>query len=275
MHNVNKNTRRESCKFSNSKIIIWALFDDAESSYKKAVQKYYKQFNNLEVHSIGINDISFKEKEKFFYHKIDLSIQNFNLLKQLKELPKPDIILASPPCESWSNADCNGKMLRSISEDGHWIVMNRKHYDEYNTKCNPVKHRFFLQKERGRLIGEGTISGTVSIIEKFKPKVWIIENPTTSKSWEYQRNHLNFLGYENNTYYSSYDNNFSLKPTTFKSNIELNLLKKRQKGNNNHMARGSYSKRSAIPKELIADVLNQIFQFLKKPIFAKWKENYE
>ncbi|MGC7187911.1 cytosine methyltransferase [Metamycoplasma hominis] len=258
-----------------SKIIIWALFDDAESSYKNAVKKYYKNFNNIEVHSIGINDISFKDKERFFYHKIDLSIQNFNLINELKKLPKPDIILASPPCESWSGADCNGKMLRSISNDCHWVVMNKKYYDEYNKTCHPVKHRFFEQKERGRLIGEGTISGTILIIQIFKPKVWVIENPKTSKSWEYQRNHWNFEGNENSTYYSSYDNRFSLKPTIFKSNIKLDLLKKRQKGNNDHMARGSYSLRSSIPTQLVADILNQIFKHLNIEISAKWEEKYE
>ncbi|MGC7166015.1 cytosine methyltransferase [Metamycoplasma hominis] len=253
-----------------SKIIIWALFDDAESSYKNAVKKYYKNFNNIEVHSIGINDISFKDKERFFYHKIDLSLQNFNLIKELKQLPKPDIILASPPCESWSSADCGGKMLRSISKDGKWVVMNKKYYDEYNKTCHPVKHRFFEQKERGRLIGEGTISGTIFIIQTFKPKVWVIENPKTSKSWEYQRNHWNFEGFENSTYYSSYNQSFSLKPTIFKSNIELNLLKTRQKGNNDHMARGSYSRRSSIPLNLIADILNQIFECMKESIHIEW-----
>ena len=42
----------------------------------------------------------FGEKAKYFYRKIDLSLNNFNLFKDLNKLPKPDIILASPPCES-------------------------------------------------------------------------------------------------------------------------------------------------------------------------------
>ena len=32
-----------------SKIIIWALYDDAYSSYKKAIKKYFNHLN-LEVH---------------------------------------------------------------------------------------------------------------------------------------------------------------------------------------------------------------------------------
>jgi C-5 cytosine-specific DNA methylase len=67
----------------------------------------------------------------------------------------------------------------------------------------------------------------------------------------------------NGTYYSAYDNSFSLKPTIFKSNIKLNLLKDHRKGNDDHMARGSYSKRSSIPNLLIKDILEQILKVIE------------
>lgn len=152
--------------------------------------------------------------------------------------------------------------MRSFSNDCTWKVMNKSHYDKYNEICNPVKRRYFPQKERSRLIGEGTVAGTIHIIDTFKPKVWVIENPKTSKSWEYQQNHWNFNGFENSTYYSSYDENFSLKPTIFKSNIKMDLLTNRTKGNKEHMAKGSYSKRSSIPFKLVIHILKQIFAHL-------------
>ncbi len=220
------------------------------------MQKYFKD-EPIEVHSVGINDVQFPESDRFFYHRIDLSLGNFNLIDDLKKLPKPDIILASPPCESWSGADCAGKMVRSIGRDGKWIVMNKSYYDEYNETCHPVKRRYFIQKERSRLVGESTVGGTIEIIEHFKPKVWVIENPQTSKTWEFQRNHWDFKGHENLAYYSAYDSNFSPKPTIFKSNIKLNLLNKRAPGNKDHMARGSYSKRSSIPSDLIISIIQQ------------------
>lgn len=232
------------------------MYDDAQSSYKKAIKKHFSK-QDIEVHSIGINDVKFSEKDKYFYHRIDLSLNNFNLIKQLSNLPKPNIILASPPCESWSGADCDGKMTRSIDDNGNWVVMNSKFYDQYNKKCHPVKRRYFVNKERTRLIGESTIGGTIEIINYFKPKVWVIENPKTSKTWDFQKYHWNFDGIMNDTYYSSYDKNFSLKPTIFKSNIELNLKKERIKGNKNHMAKGSYGKRSSIPELLIKDLVNE------------------
>ncbi len=144
------------------RIIIWALYDDAESSYKNAVQKYFKD-EDIEVHSVGINDVHFAKSDRFFYHRIDLSLNNFNLISDLekikKEFGQPNIILASPPCESWSGADCAGKMVRKIDKDGNWVVMNKKYYDEYNKKCHPVKTRHFIQKERSRLVGESTVGG--------------------------------------------------------------------------------------------------------------------
>ena len=182
----------------------------------------------------------------------------------MSSLPKPDIILASPPCESWSGADCNGKMFRSIDKEGNWIVKNSIFYERYNETCHPVKHRFFEQKERGRIIGESTVGATLTIIKHFKPKVWVIENPKTSKTWDFQENHWNFKGEMNSTYYSAYDAKFSAKPTIFKSNIKLDLLKEHIKGNNDHMARGSYLKRSSIPDLLIKDVIEQSLRTLRK-----------
>lgn len=189
---------------------------------------------------------------------------NFNLIKQLKELPHPHIILASPPCESWSGADCAGKMFRKITKDGHWEVKNRKYYDEYNLKCHPVKRRYFYQKEEGRILGESTIGATIKIIETFQPKIWIVENPQTSKMWKFQEYHWNFYGEMNLTFYSSYDSSFSLKPTIFKSNKKFNLLQERKKGDKNHMLKGSYSKRSSIPEALIKDIISQCLGFLNE-----------
>ena len=239
------------------RLVVWALFDDAESSYKNAIAQHFKN-HNLEVHSVGINDISFAKSDKYFYHLIDLSLNNFNLIDQLSCLPKPDIILASPPCESWSCADCNGKMVRKIDRDGNWFVQNSQFYEKYNKDCHPVKRRYFIQKEQSRIIGESTIGASIYIIKHFKPKVWVIENPQTSLTWKFQEYHWDFKGYMNKVYYSSYDKNFSLKPTIFKSNVRLNFKEEKIKGNNNHMAYGSYSKRSSIPSLLIKDMIDSI-----------------
>lgn len=236
--------------------VVWALYDDGNCSYKKAIEKYFD--GQYIVYCVGINKAPFEDTENYKYRQIDLSLINSKLIKQLSKLPQPDIILASPPCESWSGADCNGRMFKSIDDKGNWIVQNKNFYDEYNEKCNPVKRRYFIQKEKSRILGETTIGATIEIIKYFNPKIWIIENPQTSKTWTYQKYHWNFLGNENLAYYSSYDNNFSKKPTIFKSNLKLNLKTNKALSNKDHMARGSYSKRSSIPSLLIKDIFDQI-----------------
>ena len=238
--------------------IIWALYDDAESSYNKAIKRYFDK--KFIIYSIGINDLVFEKSKYYFYKKIDLSLINFNLIKELNKLPRPDIILASPPCESWSGADCGGVMVKSITKNGEWVIKNKKYYDKYNEKAHPVKRRKFIQKETSRILGEATIGATIKIIEEFKPKYWVIENPFTSKTWKFQEFHWNFgnKAFHNKTYYSSYDKNFSSKPTIFKSNINLNLKSKKEIGNKNHMLKGSYSKRSAIPKLLIKKIIDEL-----------------
>lgn len=248
------------------KIIIWALYDDAESSYKRAISKYFDK-SLFEVHSIGINNVKFEASDTYFYHKIDLSTFNFSLNEQLDTLPKPDIILASPPCESWSIADCSGRMNVSIVQKGDEVirqVRNRKYYDEYNLTCHKNKRRSFKQKEISRLIGEATIVATLMIIDDYAPKIWIIENPSTSLTWKYQEFILHFDGILNKTFYSAYNSNYSAKPTTFKSNIDLGLkAKKGLISNKNHM-NSSYATRSSIPDELIKDILDHCLEYLNK-----------
>ena len=238
------------------KKVVWALYDDGNCSYKKAIEKYFD--GQYLVYCVGINKAPFEDTENYKYRQIDLSVLNIKLIKQLSKLPQPDIILASPPCESWSIADCSGIMFRSIDDKGNWIVKNKNFYDAYNKKCSPVKRRYFYQKEQSRILGEATIGATIKIIKHFNPKMWIIENPQSSKTWTYQKYHWNFLGNENLAYYSSYDNNFSKKPTIFKSNFKLNLKTTKTQSNKDHMKTGSYLKRSSIPSLLIKDIFDQL-----------------
>lgn len=240
----------------NKKFVIWALYDDSNSSVKNAIKKHFPNSDYL-VYSIGINNLKPFPEKNFIYKRIDLSLSNFSLFDQLDELEHPDVIMASPPCESWSGADCGGKMFTSINEDGMWVVKNASYYEKYNARCHPVKRRNFFQKETGRIIGESTIGATIRIIKHYEPQVWIIENPQTSKTWDFQKYHWGFTGEMNKATYSSYDKKFSLKPTIFKSNIKLDLKSFRGENNKDHMARGSYSKRSSIPSQLIADIVVQ------------------
>ena len=82
-------------------MIVWALFDSGNGSYTKAA----KNFPEIEIYPIGI-DIENKND-----HFINLNLADYSrlfgdnkLFDTLDKLPKPDLIIASPPCESWSVA---------------------------------------------------------------------------------------------------------------------------------------------------------------------------
>lgn len=207
---------------------------------------------------MGIND----NAEWNNYYKIDLSMGNYELIEQLSKLPKPDIIVASPPCESWSIAD-NSRRAYRTSTSNTIIVYNYNDYVRLNNE-GKLKRDYFRQ-QRKRIMGESTIMAAMYIIETFKPSVWVIENPRTSKIWEYIEN---FKGeymsnaIENNTNYNCYDNeNFTKKPTRFLSNIDLDLRNYSVKADKKwgHFNNGQgYDISSSIPYDLILGIYQKI-----------------
>lgn len=236
-----------------NKTIIWALFDDCEMSYMEAL----RERENIVVYSFGINN-----KQAANYFQIDLSVSNLDLIKELKKLkiPKPDIILASPPCQSWSNADTAPLMIKEINK-GIRIVSTREDYDNHNNKHfnKPQMRRNYFDKEGKRIIGEGTAIGLVRIIEEFEPDYWVVENPQSSQVWKYFREQLNFSGFKNLAYYNNYDNeNFTRKPTIFMANIQLILKHNSSIKSNLIWEQTSYNKRASIPHNLINEIINQI-----------------
>lgn len=230
--------------------IIFALFDDGKRSYFNALN------NNptYKVISIGINR---KHQENDNYRIIDLRISNDKLFEELNKLPTPDIILASPPCESWSQADNPCNIWNKISKN-YVEIKNKDFFDDWNTKqTNHFRKRNFFKKEAKRIIGEDTIAATLAIIEHYKPKMWVIENPLTSKMWQWIENHLNIKGFKNIAHYNAYNEAFTKKPTNFFSNKKLNLKKSTLKSKKLSDICG-YEKRSSIPEELIKDIVKQL-----------------
>lgn len=205
------------------KNVVWFLFDDANSSCFKTLQKYKNELEKfkIEAYSIGINDKElnyYKENNiTWHYKKIDLRLTNPTLIKELKKLPSPDIVFAFPPCESFSIADCAGVMVQKY-DARKWDVKSKKFYENYNVHATPYKKRSFIQKETSRLNGEACAGAVVHIINTFAPQYWVIENPRKSRIWEFYDNHWDFRGEENKVNYYCYDAIFSKKPTTFLSN---------------------------------------------------------
>lgn len=230
-----------------SKKVIWSLFD-SETAITQELNS-----DDYIVYSIGLPSSS-AITDNFI--KMDLSRKS--CLKKLEKLPKPDIIFASPPCESWVMVNIGNVIYFERNFNEHNFYWQR------NFKGNDFRPKY----RTIRLLGQKTAYYTAEIIKKFNPKMWCIENGSSSLIFKYLYKYHNLKGNQNKTYYSSYDNiNFGRKPTTIFSNKKFLLrsdFKKSDIATTDHLVkkkRGSkevkktYAERSAVPIQLYKDIL--------------------
>lgn len=263
------------------KKIIWALFDSGNGCYKKTVDNYFK--NKFEIYSIGI-DIENKND-----HFINLNLANYNdlfgdteLFDELDKLPKPDIILASPPCESWSVAsamkdgnaswytETHENLFGEMKQSNQFTIRTKEQIEENNKKTTFKK--FWWKAFFSRINGELCTFNTTRIIDRYDPKIWVIENPQSSKIFDYMEKIHGFKGIRNVAHYSAYNENFSKKPTTFYSNEDFILKKTKEKAkvvmlggkDSDRLCIKGYNERSNIPQELIKDILDKCIVKLEK-----------
>lgn len=268
------------------KWVIWDLFGGSQKSVAKALAMDV----NVEIHTIDI----FFNKSHYFRetnHYLDLTDLD-KAIAYLHKLPKPDIIFASPMCRAFSSILVYGerywrsdleKFIRetigieydprtkSYYSRGLTAITKAKLTNNFFAHLNPEK------VQKNAVEGLTLLENTLSIIDCFKPKYWYIENPEKSIMWDVIRtNHKTFINHWNNmvimnkTYYSGWDETFSLKPTIFLSNIHLSLdvpkvqgHQVRPKGCRMVVSGGENGKRVMIPKQLI------------KTIFERMKAHYE
>jgi len=244
-------------------LIVWALFDSGNGSYTKVVEKYFK--GDVKIYPIGI-DIENKND-----HFINLNLADFGYLfgdnstyDKLDRLPRPQLIIASPPCESWSVASAmaggNACWKQEVGGDlfvpqvplSRFTVRSYKDYKGY---------QFIPEKSLiNRINGELTIFNTIQIIKKYKPKYYIIENPAYGRIWDYIKEILGFvIPYENLTYYNNYGFPIS-KPTKFGSNIDLKLKKDKKPNKINFNEVRGYNERSNIPELLVKDIFKKVIE---------------
>mgnify|MGYP002507122189 CR=1 FL=1 len=236
-------------------MIIWSLFDSGNGCYSQV----FNTKEEVENYSIGMD----KESGSARYIEVDLAdlsgyFGNSKMMETLAKLPKPDVIIASPPCESWSVASAmsGGNACWRHTKGSVFTVRESEEYN--NVQFNQEKSFY------NRMNGELTVFNLVKIIKYFEPQVYIIENPAYGKIWEYIDRVLCFkIPYENLTYYNNYGFDIK-KPTKFKSNINLNL-KKYNLPSNIAFRDGShsYNIRSNIPLSLIEDIYKRLTEEVK------------
>lgn len=238
------------------KPVVWCLFDSGTGSYSK-----YLKDSQFESYSLGASDKDLPENcINILFNPIPFLFGDFSLIEELNKLPKPDVIIASPPCESWSiaSAIAGGNSSWKHTKGNDFII--RSETDYLNEKVQFKFTRSYLQ----RLNGEMTAYITALLITICEPKIYIIENPAQSKIWEYFQKILNVdLPHENLTYYNLYGHDIT-KPTKFMSNINLNLLNEKIKApiKFKHYSK-DYNVRSEIPIKLVKHIFDNCFDCLQ------------
>ena len=247
-------------------MVIWSLFDSGNGSYFNTL----KDMDNIENFSVGL------DRENKNSHFINLNLADYsalfgkdNLLEELSKLPKPDLIIASPPCESWSVASSMSEGNACWKQQRHDSLFapqtplskyTIREYKDYTTgQFKPEKSLMT------RINGELTIFNTIKIIKHFEPTYYVIENPAYGRIWEYIDKILGFdIPFENLTYYNNYDYPI-VKPTKFGSNINLNLKKDKVPPEKSFNDIHGYNARSNIPQKLVS--------YIFETIYKDWKNN--
>ncbi len=241
-----------------NKIVIWDLFGGSIGSLSRAIKS-----KKYEIYTIDILEKTIYGKDNIV---IDLSGDIKTIIKELEKLPKPNIIVGSPICTSWSRLTSvkGGNRNWIINKQGGISKRPKTHFtniDIMGNKNGQLRYKYDKVPQSQKL-GISTIENTISIIEHFKPKYWYIENPQTSLIWNYIEVNLKFdKGVKNITHYGSYGH-WSKKPTTFLSNIKLDL----KKVDNNyksyttkylHWDKVPKKERSLIPPKLLKEIISQ------------------
>src|SRR5699024_11051058 len=177
--------------------------------------------------------------------------KNNIIFNELDKLPHPDLIIASPPCESWSVASAMDRGNACWKQErGDSLFEPQIPLSKFTIRDNrDFENHVYNQKKAfiTRVNGELTIFNTIQIIERYKPKHYIIENPAFGRIWEYIEKVIGFdIPYDNLTYYNNYGFQIS-KATKFKSNIDLKLKCERMPNEIMWKDVKGYNTRSNIP----------------------------
>lgn len=256
------------------KMTVWALFDSGNGSYFKGANSLNSSGGaNIEIYSIGI-DIENKNN-----HFINLDLADYKrlfgdntLFDVLDKLPKPDLVIASPPCESWSNASAmeNGNACWKRNDVSDSLFAPQVRPSPFTIRANQDYESAYINYQYDRQFlkrvnGELTAFNTIEIIKRYRPQFWVIENPAADRLWPYIEDIIGFrIPYKNLARYNNYDYPLQ-KRTIFGSNIELNLKNKiiKQDIEWKNFSK-SYNERSNIPEKLVSEIFKKIYKEFSK-----------
>lgn len=242
-----------------NKINVLDLFGGSNHSVAKAL-------NNRKYNIITVDLFHLQDETDWSYKNelvdIDLSTPKGaeKLIKYLHKLgiDKFDIITASPPCTTFSIASAitiYGNSYYKYKTNSKLTIPSKDEYEKWTGKL------WTQEKTITRYKNENCLKNTIKLIKHYTPKNWYIENPKTSKMWQFIKYNLknSIKGKSNDTYYNNYG--FPIpKATKFLSNQKLILKNKKIKSKinwNKFKDNNKQNQRSLIPSKLILDIFNQ------------------
>ncbi|HEZ2359378.1 TPA: DNA methyltransferase [Neisseria meningitidis] len=226
---------------------ILALFDDGNGSVKKALPEH-------EVVSVGIGNAD-----------IVMDLSDLKNVKKLVDMHKKepfDLLMASPPCESWSfsTAGDNGNAYRdkdslSLRTFQNWKknpYVSIRRLVERNAPEIPAVYSRYLRKG---VNGDLTALFTAELVKALGIP-FVIENPQSSMIFDkLAREGLSFV--KNVACYAAYSDAFPLKRTGFASSLAMNLKQVKRAKFAFHAWKGSHHiVRSSIPEDLIKHIVS-------------------
>ncbi|WP_199267018.1 C5 methylase (MAV1virus-like) protein [Mycoplasma sp. NEAQ87857] len=206
------------------KLVVWDLFGGGQNS----VYNGLKENDLLKYFDVYTFDVTEPTREK--HYKLDLSQDN--IVEIFKKYPKPDIIVSSTLCQSFScvlNMKGGGTCFWKYKDDSKTELEERSVEEFERLKGGFTRNlksdvQLFIKR-----LGERCINNTIELIKHYQPKLWYIENPKHSLIWKYIKfNRTDFYDankmFLNETSLGKYGF-FTTKPTIFLSNVKLELLK--------------------------------------------------
>lgn len=205
------------------KKVIWDLFGGGQNS----VFHTLKEYNLLDKYEILTFDVTDPIHNNQF--KVDLSQKN--IVELFKKYPKPDIIVSSPLCQSFScvlNMKGGGTCFWKLNKTKTKLIERSvKEFEELKngfTKNLKADVQLFIKR-----LGKKCIDNTIELIKYYQPKYFYIENPKHSLMWKYIKlNRKDFFNdfemFLNEASYGKYGY-FTTKSTFFLSNVKMNLKK--------------------------------------------------
>ena len=206
------------------KYVVWDLFGGGQNSVYNAIGKNSK-------YDIYTFDVTEPNRKKHF--KVDLAQDNIIEVMNNLNVPKPDIILSSTLCQSFSvvlNMKGGGTCFWKFNKDKTKLIFrSKKEFEELKsgfTKNLKSDVQLFIAK-----LGKKCIDNTIELIKYHKPVYWYIENPKSSLIWKYITLNLKDFYNPSNCFlneasYGKYGYLIT-KPTYFLSNVKMDLLKGR------------------------------------------------